>query len=76
VLAFGGEEGARELGKPKIGGGAIAMMRVSRFVYHVVDIPFEFVGKIAGASSVAKASHVKGCSASRHDRRLLAMSES
>ena len=35
----------------------------------VVDIPFEFVGKIASAGSVAKASDVQGSTASRHYRK-------
>lgn len=33
----------------------------------VVDIPFEFVSEVAGASAVAEASHVEGGTASRHD---------
>lgn len=32
----------------------------------VEDIPFEFVGKVAGACTVAKASHVEGSTASGH----------
>lgn len=33
-----------------------------------VDVPFEFVGKITGASPMAKAGHVERCpSAARHD---------
>lgn len=31
------------------------------------DIPFELVGKVAGAGTVAEAGHVKSLAASRHD---------
>ena len=31
-----------------------------------VDIPFEFVGEVAGAGAVAKAGHVESGAASRH----------
>lgn len=41
--------------------------RSSHRLILVVDIPFEFVGEVAGASAVAEASHVEGGTTSRHD---------
>lgn len=34
----------------------------------VVDIPFEFVGEIAGSGTVAEAGHVESLAAARHSR--------
>lgn len=34
-----------------------------------VDIPFEFVGKVASAGAVTETSHVQGVAAARHDYR-------
>lgn len=32
----------------------------------MVDVPFEFVGEIAGAGAVAKAGDIQGSAAARH----------
>lgn len=39
---------------------------VSRWGDRRVDIPFELVGEVAGASAVAEACHVQGSSTARH----------
>ena len=55
--------GEAGLAKVPIGG-----MRFSplRWGYRRVDIPFELVGEVAGASAVAEARHVQRGSAARH----------
>ncbi len=47
---------------------------VGRFVSSsVLDIPFEFVGKVSGACAVAEASHVERLATTRHIECLYSM---
>jgi hypothetical protein len=38
----------------------------NRFVVTMLNVPFEFVGKVAGACTVAEARHVEGSAAAGH----------
>jgi hypothetical protein len=42
----------------------------------LVDVPFELVGKVSGASAVTKSSHVEGSATTRHDSELDLMMKS